>query len=189
MTEAAAHLGGYCPGGDPATFFPELWTWLVRDFGVKSVIDVGSGEGHALDYFSSLGAHVLGIEGTPQEHPSTLRHDYTLGPLAGVEQLAFGFGLCWSCEFVEHVKEEFVPNFLSTFALADLVLMTHADPGQLGYHHVNCQPAAYWIERLASIDYELDQKLTATTRALAAANSNPWNHYVRSGLAFRRLSP
>lgn len=180
------HLGGYIEGGDPATFFPDLWTWLVQHLGVTSVIDVGCGEGQAIDYFTELGAHCLGIEGLPQEHPLILRHDYTLGPLPGIDQLSFSFDLCWSCEFVEHVEEEYVPNFLSTFALATFVLMTHADPGQPGYHHVNCQPDTYWIERLASIDYELDETLTTATRIYAAANHSPDNHYLRSGLVFRR---
>lgn len=180
-----SHLGGYCPGGDAATYYPELWTWLAVALDVRTVLDVGCGEGYSVDYFVGLGCDVLGIEGTEQDHPDIVHHDYTTGPYI----VPAPFDLCWSSEFVEHVEEEFVPNFLVTFAMADLVLMTHADPGQLGYHHVNCQTSAYWIERLASIDYELDESLTAKTRALAAENLDPLNHYVRSGLAFRRLSP
>jgi hypothetical protein len=183
MVDAAApHLGGYIVGGDDATFFPELWTWLVAEHGVETMIDVGCGEGHAVDYFDTLGAESVGIDGVRQDHDGVYCHDYTAGPYTP----PFTVDLCWCCEFVEHVEERYVPNFLATFVCADLVLMTHAEPGQQGHHHVNCQPAAYWRGVLAAVGYRLDADLTRKTRELAAHNTSPYNHYVRSGLAFAR---
>ena len=183
MTQLAEHLGGYTPGGDPATFFPDLWAWLVEELGVRSVIDVGCGEGHALAEFRGLGCEVLGVDGVPQEDPDVVVHDYTTGPL----MLKTKFDLCWSCEFVEHVEERYVPNFLLSFGMADLVLITHATPGQLGHHHVNCRPAEYWAGAMAAIGYRLEHHLTDITRSLARKNTSPWNHYLRSGMAFRRF--
>lgn len=176
------HLGGYVAGGDPATYFPDLWQWLIDKAGVTSMLDVGCGEGHALKFFRERGCTVWGVEGIPQDDPDIVLHDYTGGawvPYANVD-------LVWSCEFVEHVGEAYVPNFLRTFRAAPLVLITHAERGQAGHHHVNCQPADYWIGALAAIGYELDVDLTETTRALSRFNPSPWNHYARSGLAFRR---
>jgi hypothetical protein len=46
-----AHLGGYVEGGDPATYYPDLWKWFVETLMVRSVIDVGCGDGVALKYF------------------------------------------------------------------------------------------------------------------------------------------
>jgi len=188
IDEKQPHLGGFIPGGDPATYYPDLWRWLVDRWGARSVLDVGCGEGHALKFFARCGVdNLLGIDGVAQEAEHLVRtHDYTLGPLH-VEHIG-RFNLCWCCEFVEHVEERYVPNFLATFACADLVLMTHAEPGQQGYHHVNCQPAAYWTGVLAAIGYQLDEALTACTREFARANESPWNHYARSGLAFSRSS-
>ena len=179
------HLGGYIEGGDPATYFPALWDWLVNWQGVKSVLDVGCGEGIALDYFRSLGCRVLGIEGVEQNRPGEiLTHDFTKGPVLPVGPR---FDLVWSCEFVEHVEAQYEENFLTAFEHGDLVLMTHADPGQSGYHHVNCQPASYWIGRLHDHGFILDGRLTERTREIAlATNPDPWNHYARSGLAFVR---
>jgi hypothetical protein len=176
------HLGGYIIGGDDATFYPHLWRWLVEEQGIRSVLDVGCGEGHAIDFFAELGCHVLGIEGVPQENERILQHDYTQRPYSIPGWTA---DLAWSCEFVEHVEERHVPNFLPSFASAKLVLMTHAAPGQAGYHHVNCQPEAYWRGAMAAIGYVLDDELTQRTRLLAGMNRNPHNHYARSGLAFR----
>lgn len=175
----SSHLGGYVPGGDAATFYPDLWAWLVNDYGVESVLDVGAGDGIAVDYFRILGANAVGIEGVPQDHPQIIEHDFTTGPTIYAE-----YDLVWCCEFVEHVEERYLPNYLSAFKAAPLVLLTHADPGQQGYHHVNCQPDAYWIGVMAAIGYAFNRVLTNNCRLLAAKNPSPWNHFYRSGLAF-----
>lgn len=195
-------MGGYIQGGDPATYYPELWRWFVNVYGVKSVIDVGCGEGHAIDYFSGLieqnvtYRHVWGIDGVEQEHDGILQHDYSTGPWPyprepdpdhpWMDDAGWEFDLAWSCEFVEHVEERYIPNFLATFACAKLVLMTHADPGQPGHHHVNCQTADYWRGVMAAAGYALDKSLTRWARSLASMSENPINHFARSGLAFVR---
>lgn len=182
------HLGGYVPGGDPATYYPDLWRYLVETLEVRSVLDVGCGDGVALREFASLGCHVLGIDGIGQEHPDIIEHDYATGPFLPAihDETPDEFDLVWSCEFVEHVAEEFADNFLATFACGKLVLMTHAEPGQAGWHHVNNQHASYWIQRMEGMGYLLDAKLTNKTRELARLNEHGSNHYGRSGLAFHR---
>lgn len=181
----AGHLGGYVPGGDVATHFPDLWRWLVEQHGIRTVVDVGCGDGQAVDYFLSLGCEVVGIEGVQQNHQSIIVHDYETGPWTPAMP-PYRFDLAWSCEFVEHVEERFAPNFLATFACANWVMMTHAGPGAGGWHHVNCKTSDYWKGALAAIGYEFDEALTDLTRTLAAANTSPWNHYRRSGMVFRR---
>lgn len=179
------HLGGYIEGGDEATYYPDLWRSLVDDHGVGRIIDLGCGEGHAVDFFRGLGVDAVGIEGVPQDHPDIVRFDFTLRRWASPGRV----DLVWCCEFVEHVEERFIPNYLPVLDDADLVLMTHAEPGQPGYHHVNCQPTTYWQGVMAAIGKRIDWGLTAVTRALAAKNPSPCNHYARSGLAFRGEVP
>lgn len=195
------HLGGYVVGGDPATYYPDLWKWLALDFEfeeggkIVDVVDVGCGDGIAIKFFNTFLAHFAwGIEGIEQNDPRIYQHDYTLGPfdpsdLDHNDWQAFHkkrIDLIWCCEFVEHIEEEYLPNVLDTFSRSKLILMTHAEPGQQGYHHVNCKPAKYWIDTLKNIGYNLDIDLTMTTRELSRKNLNPYNHYARSGLAFRR---
>ena len=182
------HLGGYVPGGDPDTTYPALWSWLVQEQGIQSVIDIGCGDGVAVDYFTGLGASVLGIDGIPQEHPLIIEHDYTLGPFVTAisDEQPDRYDLAWSCEFVEHIEEQYVENFLATFACADLVLMTSAGPGQRGWHHVNCQPVTYWMTKMREIGYVPDEIFTVDCRTQARKNPGDWNHFVRSGMAYRR---
>lgn len=178
----AGHLGGYLQGGDPDTIYPELWAWLVETWEVRSVVDIGCGDGCALRHFRELGCTVLGVEGVPQEDEDIWQHDYTSGPLAWTR----AFDLAWSAEFVEHVEEAYLPNYMATFQHARYALITHAEPGAPGWHHVNCRSADYWKGVFAGAGFEFDESLTAMTRMLAACNTSVFNHYRRSGLAFRR---
>lgn len=188
MSEIPAHLGGFIAGGDEATQFPELWEWLYRERSIRTVLDVGAGDGQAIDFFTKLGVDAAGIDGVDTGHPKIVVHDFTDGPRISRSGLLppGDFDLVWCCEFVEHVEERYLPNFLPSLAQGRIVLMTHAFPGQPGHHHVNCRPPDYWTGVLASIGYELDGDLTDESRYRARINPSPWNHYSRSGLAFRR---
>src|SRR5271166_1318469 len=56
-------LGGNYRYGDVSKFVPTLWRYLVDRFAVKSVLDVGCGEGHAVNFFHKLGVVAHGIDG------------------------------------------------------------------------------------------------------------------------------
>lgn len=192
------HLGGYVaadnqyPNGDPMTYTPFVWEYLLNKFNPTTVLDVGCGEGHALLWFLEARRadralkNVGGYEGckTAIENGRVPGHvveyDFTDPPLLpGFVFFDQGKTLVWSCEFVEHVEEKFSENFLKIFAQADVVAMTHAFPNQPGHHHVNCQPMEYWVDKMKARGFSLDHIATAETRALAL-NS----HWKRSGLVF-----
>jgi SAM-dependent methyltransferase len=174
-------LGGNVRHGDAWTYHPSLWRFLVGRFAVQSVLDVGCGEGHAVRFFHSLGTIAHGIDGLRLNvlravYPIAL-HDLLSGPyLMPVD-------LVWSCEVAEHIHEEHVAHYLDTLANGKVVAMTHAVPGQGGHHHVNCQPAEYWIERMAQRHYRLDPAV-ATYRHIAAGD--PTNFFQQTGLVFLR---
>jgi len=179
------HLGGYVAGGDPGTWCPHLWTWLVERFQIRSVLDLGCGEGHAARYFRGLGCDVMGVDGCEQAirdsviADSVVLHDFCNGPFKPPRR----FDLVWSCEFLEHIDEQYLANVLATLSLADKgVAVTHAFPGQPGHHHVNCRSSAYWIEMFdqAGYDARLDHSLSA--RRATLADYHRLNHFARSGL-------
>jgi SAM-dependent methyltransferase len=189
------HLGGYIyadethPKGDEATWCPEVWEYLIKQFPVREVIDVGCGEGHALEWFLERGLDAWGIDGVaeakaafaarrPEYAHKFVVHDYTKKHYS----ISLDADLVWCCEFVEHVSKTHMLNFLHTFTHAKVVAMTHAFPGQAGHHHVNCERPEWWIDLMRKINFTLDPAATDTSRKLAAPDS----HWARSGLVFLR---
>lgn len=160
-----AHLGGHFGITNTDAL---LLDYLVARYGVRSLIDVGCGPGGILDLCEQRGIEARGIDGDPAlpDRRDLIRHDYTTGPLRLEYHRRLGrpqnwhvrpmpatdepptIDLCWCVEFVEHVAAAYMPNFLATFRCARVLLLSHAVPGQGGWHHVNEQPPEYWAEVL-----------------------------------------
>jgi SAM-dependent methyltransferase len=141
------HLGGNMRHGDIHTFAPVLWRFLVERFGIRSVLDVGCGEGHAVLFFERLGIKAHGIDGlrenVEQAVTPILQHDLLVAPYI------MPVDLVWSSEVAEHIAPEKVDNYIDTLANGRFVAMTAARAGQGGHHHVNCRPKEYWINLMA----------------------------------------
>jgi len=179
------HLGGYIAGGDPEAWYPELWDWITNILRVTSVIDIGCGEGHSTKYFKEKGCKVLGVEGSKIAIKNSpvkkllIRHDYTEGPFYPDNE----YDLAWSCEFVEHVEEKYLYNFLETFKASKYAFITHdLLGGETGYHHVNCQSKEYWIEKFSEIGFKFDEKLTRKARKKALHG-----YFEKRGLVFIKI--
>ena len=166
------HLGGCRHDGH--TFLPDVWDYLLAKYAIRSVVDVGCGYGYAAKYFLDQGLDVIGVEGyrlaieqnrCPKRY--LIEHDYTQGPLT-----IRPVDLAWAGEFVEHVEARFRDHFLTTFACARYVCLTHAVPGQGGYHHVNEQPTAYWVRELARYGFRHNEAETAFLRL--GGERTPW---------------
>jgi len=185
--ETENHLGGYLvtnnPWGDPGTWSPEIWEKIIKDYNVKSVLDIGCGLGYSTRFFQSKGLKVRGVEGGPNAVRSNLcpesiiSNDYTKGSAPLLDDT---YDLIWCCEFVEHVEEKYAPNFLKDFCRGKVVAMTFANIGQEGYHHVNCQSQDYWIEKLTTLGYIFKGDYTELLRGIARdtniVENNPFQH-------------
>lgn len=155
----APYLGGAYPQGDANTIMPDVWGYLLVKYNLKTVLDLGCGFGHAIQWFSRQGlCDVLGIDGWDEAIKGNLmptmvrQHDFTKGPAPLIEfewPRSGSIDLVWSSEFLEHVDEEFLPNIMETMRLGRYVCVTHAEPDQPGFHHVNCKETGYWIEKFA----------------------------------------
>src|SRR5256885_2256884 len=131
----AGHLGGNIVEGDPLTFAPSAWSYLIDRFAVTSVLDLGCGIANAADYFSRKGVRAVAVDGMRDNvdravHPA-IRIDLTQ------QAVECRVDLVHCQELVEHIEEQFLDNLLRSLACGKFIVMTHSLPGQGGYHHVN----------------------------------------------------
>lgn len=179
-TEKESHLGGYINvknlWGDPGTWGPEIWNKIIKDYNIESVVDIGCGLGYSTKYFAKKGLYSVGIEGGLNAINNSvyegvlLQNDYTIKSALNEDD---NFDLAWCCEFVEHVEENYINNFLNDFNKAKYVAMTYAEPGQDGYHHVNCQYEDYWIKKLQNLGFKYNESYSSELREIAKeANNN-----------------
>jgi SAM-dependent methyltransferase len=174
-----AHLGGHAN----ETHLDEgVLNYMISKYKIESFLDVGCGPGGMLDLASSKGLRVLGVDGdfTLTHNNPVIIHDYTTGP-APIEG---EFDLCWSCEFLEHVSAEYIPNFMNSFQKAKHVIVTHAFPGQGGHHHVNEQEYRYWVESFANYGFKFSASESIHLRDISTMKSG---HLNRSGLFFNKV--
>jgi hypothetical protein len=177
-SEAAPHLGGNVLYGDPRTFCPNVWSFVIERFGIQSVLDIGSGMGHAARWFHRKGLEVIALDGLAVNVDNaiypTLLHDLTGGPVRARVDLVH----CQ--EVVEHIDEQFLDNLLGSLMCGRYILMTNALPGQGGHHHVNEQPTQYWADHLTARGCQVLAADSSRVRAIAAAEGAPY--YAQTGM-------
>lgn len=178
-------VGGNVIGGDPNTYAPPLWSFLIRRFSVKTMLDIGCGEGHCVKYFREAGVKALGIDGLRANIQRAVApiafHDLRSGSFDLTADLVY------CCEVVEHIDERHLPNLLRTMGNGRVIAMTHALPGQGGYHHVNCQPSSYWIGKLERMGYQFLSKETEEAKGHIRAGGQ-WAYFIQSGLILERAN-
>jgi SAM-dependent methyltransferase len=117
---------------------------------VRSVVDVGCGDGNWLAIFQKYGVDdILGVDG-----------DYVTGDVLQISQDRFQavdlsrpfslgrvFDLAISLEVAEHLPADCGPTFVKSLTcLAPVVLFSAAIPRQGGDHHTNEQWPDYWAK-------------------------------------------
>jgi len=180
------HLGGHCG----VTHVDKgALRYFVNKFSAKSFLDIGCGPGKMVELAQAYGMESLGIDGdytVSRFDPSKfVVHDFCDGPYITEQKYDIG----WSCEFVEHVYEEFIPNYVEAFRACKAVMITYAPPGWPGHHHVNCQERQYWIDTLFDYGLSYEDTWTEELRESSTMNIyNPKKAFVRNrGLMFRNL--
>lgn len=163
------HLGGGVPQGDSNTIMTDVWGYLLVRHEVKSVLSIGEGYGHCVKWFAENGLCVVkAIDGDPDvasgyvgPKDTLLIHDFTKGPAP----VGTPFDLAWSAEFLEHVEEQYIPNYMGAFQLCRRAVVTHGEPGQYGHHHVTLKSSGWWRSKFAEYGFELDDEETRLLRA------------------------
>ena len=181
------HLGGQVDGNVDIG----VVSTIVDALPVRSLIDIGCGDGAATLAYAGLGLDVRGIDGDWTRLPDDERfvlHDFTAGPFAVKPA-----DLAYSVEFLEHIEERFLPNVMPLFAACRFAVVTAALPGQVGHHHVNCRGQAYWRNAFDAYGMTYDDRFTATLRAASTMckakgpnTGKPIRFFRRTGMFFRR---
>ena len=177
------HLGGHTG----VTHLDEGALHWFQQIGFKSYLDVGCGPGGMVLLAKKLGFDSLGVDGDytlkrgKKNINNFILHDYSKGPL----ELEKIFDVCWSVEFVEHVYEEYIPNYVKTIQSAKHLVMSHAPKGAPGYHHVNCQDSPYWISKMKEFGFEYDADMTKKLRSVTTMGKKKKHRFIeKTGLFF-----
>ena len=175
-------LGGNMRHGDVHTWSPVLWRFLAERYSLRSMLDVGCGEGHAVAFFHGMGLYAHGIDGLLTNIERSVApialHDLLTGPYKMPVEFV------WSCEVAEHIETDSVSHYLDTLTNGNIIAMTHALPGQGGHNHVNCQPPEYWISRLGERGYVVSEDNNIFRDV--SGKEFAWTYFGRSGLVFVR---
>jgi SAM-dependent methyltransferase len=136
---------------------------------VRTVVDVGCGEGAWLAEFARAGCRVTGVDGQHVDISRLLipADAFVARDLEQPLELDGRFDLAVCLEVAEHLSPARADGLVDDLAaLSDRVLFSAATPGQGGYGHVNEQPHEYWIRRFEDRGYAAT---TALRRRVADA--------------------
>ncbi len=162
----ADHLGGHLN-----KVHTDIGTlkYLQEVYSIKTMIDVGCGPGWQIREALQLGIDAYGIDGDYTiEWPDDINDRvYLFDFQDGFPDIPFEFDLAWSVEFLEHVEEKYMDNYMDLFQTCKYVVCTHATPGMPGHHHVNLQYADYWIEKFDDYGFDFEQQTTKEIRQVS----------------------
>jgi SAM-dependent methyltransferase len=128
----------------------------VLPFPVRSVMDAGCGAGAWLGVWKSLGAEVLGLDGSYISNEQLLidQDEFIATDLAAGFQLDRSFDLVQSLEVAEHLPETVAKTFVESLCRhSSFVLFSAATPGQGGENHLNEQSFTYWRRLFGACGY------------------------------------
>lgn len=176
--DSTRHLGGHC---GKTHVDNGVLSFFKDQLGCDSMVDVGCGPGGQVDLAESLGYDsVVGVDGDVsllKRKSDIVIHDFTVAPL----HLGGSFDLGWSCEFLEHVRECYMDNYMAVFERCKYVAVTYAPKGKRGHHHVNCRDEKYWVGMFESRGFVFEKELTSECRQ---ASTMKRDFFRDTGLVF-----
>ena len=163
------HLGGFATNSvDLDGVTPNLWKWLVAEFGIRSLLDVGCGRGVSTSWFHLHGVDAQCVEGSHDAIQQSLlpsdkvtEHDFSRGPWWPSRTV----DAIWCVELLEHVGRNFHVNLIPAFRKAGVIFATHSTWG--GWHHVEVHMSDWWIYKFESYGFKYSPELTDLVKQIA----------------------
>jgi hypothetical protein len=130
---------------------------IIKMFKVRTVADLGCGDGAYTFAFIRAGVDCKGYDGSPltQELTSGLCDIIDL-----TEHIKIGrYDMVLSLEVGEHIPQEYEQIFIDNICNASKrwVCLSWGIPGQPGYGHVNCQTNQYIILEMQKRGFKYDK--------------------------------
>lgn len=156
----------------------------------KRLIDLGAGCGVYSALFAAKGTEVVAVDGVVAPAESAFPVPILVRDLTEPIRDDWGrFDLTLCLEVAEHIPEPLADAFLANAVrFSDRLVLSAAQPGQPGHHHVNLQPKRYWVAKLAAHGFAYDRRATGRVQtALAAARvpyrwmADPVSVYEKAG--------
>jgi SAM-dependent methyltransferase len=169
MSNLPKHLGGHA---NITHLDVQNLKYLQDKYKIQTMVDIGCGPGGMIRKANSMGIASCGIDGDftlDFTDISVVLNDFTKSSY----KFETTFDLAWSVEFVEHVEEQYIPNFMSVFKQAKYVFMTYS-PMECGYHY-NVKDSPYWIKVFEDYGFTHDEEETKFIRN----NSSMQRNFVR----------
>jgi len=156
--------------------------YLIQQYQIKSMVDIGCGTGQMVEIAQDRGLDVMGIDGDwfvmKAPHINVMIHDFR-DPI----EISRTWDLAWAVEFLEHVEEKYMDNYMTVFNACRYAIVTHALPGHPGHYHVNCQDPEYWIEKFDKYNFDCDLTESVKIRQHHATMLKPFMQ--KTGLFFK----
>ena len=134
----ADHLGGHNN---------KTWTdkgtlrYFYHQLGCRTMLDVGCGPGGQVNVAKIVGyKKVTGVDGDHTVNPDIL-HDFTKDKI--IHNIKYD--LCWSVEFLEHVPEEYMDNYMPLFKNCKHIVCTSSLYNN--QYHYCIKEKKWWIDQ------------------------------------------
>lgn len=136
----------------------------------KRLIDLGAGCGVYAHLFAARGTEVVAVDGVRPPPEFSFPVALQVRDLTAPFENPWGrFDLTLCLEVAEHIPEALAGAFLDNILrFGDRLILSAAQPGQEGHHHVNTRPKRYWVARLAEKGFAYNRRETGRIQSALA---------------------
>lgn len=163
----ANHLGGH---SNITNIDLGLLDFIKYNLNCKSFIDIGCGLGDMVDAAQNISLEAYGIDGD-NSIKRTNKHILIIDYTKNSDNLNKQFDIGYSCEFLEHVEEKYMNNYMKTFQKCKFIVITAAPENWPGHHHVNCKNHQYWINKFNRYGFLYHLNTTMNIRNISTMNN------------------
>ncbi len=177
--------------GDMRSWEIKVGAYFVRKLKIKSVVDFGCSIGSFLEGAMESGATVKGFEYAYESAkpyiPKKVGKHIEKGNVGQIINCG-SFDLAMSVEVAEHILPEESDNFVEnlTKSATKFILLTAAPPTQRGSLHINLQTYEFWLDKITSKGWLLDNNTIEEMRMEIPKIALTPKHLRRNLMLFRK---